>query len=128
MPTPQPTAEQMTEIQALAARWGEVVARRMYGPTGPGLDVDFATMEQIALAAARGLTEGTLTALLNQQTQQLPTTTPCPDCKRECPVTIEPRPVQGRSATITYREPVAHCPDCRRDFFPPADDFANRRA
>ncbi len=128
MSTSQPTPDQLAEIQALAARWGEVVARRMYGPTGPGLDVDLATLEQVALAAARGLTEGTLTALLDHQTQHAPTTVGCPDCGRDCPVTIEPRSLVGRAGAITYREPAAHCPDCRRDFFPPPDRAADRRA
>ena len=128
MPTSRPTPDQLAEIQALAARWGEVVARRMYGPTGPGLDVDLATLEQVALAAARGLTEGTLTALLDHQARQVPTTAACPDCGRDCPVATEPRPLVGRSAAVTYREPAAHCPDCRRDFFPPPDGPPDRRA
>jgi hypothetical protein len=125
MPTSRLTPEELTAIQTLAARWGQVVVRRAYGPTGPGLDVDLATMEQVAMAAARGVAEGTLTALLDQQAQQLPTTSACPDCGRECTRTTEPRPLVGRSATITYPEPVAHCPACRRDFFPPADWVAD---
>jgi hypothetical protein len=119
MPTAGPTPAELADIQALAAGWGEIVARRAFGSAGPGLQVDLATLEQVAAAAARGLTEGTLTALLDHQRHRLPATAGCPDCHRECPVTTEPRPLVGRSATVTYAEPVAHCPACRRDFFPP---------
>ncbi len=128
MSTPRLTTDQMDELRMLAVRWGEVVARRAFGPDGPGLDVDLATMEKIATTVARGLTEGTLTALLEQQAQTLSSEVACPQCGRACPVTREPRPLEGKSASISYSEPVAHCPDCRRDFFPPADRLANRRA
>jgi hypothetical protein len=62
----------------LAAQWGKIVARRACGDTGPGLDLDLAAMEQIAEAAARGLTEGTLATLLEQQAQALAADSPCP--------------------------------------------------
>jgi hypothetical protein len=48
----------------LAARWGKIVARHAFGADGPGTDVDLSAMEQVARAAAAGLTEGTLTTLL----------------------------------------------------------------
>jgi hypothetical protein len=48
----------------------------------------------------------------------LPQEQPCPDCQRPCPVRREERPLHCRGGTVTYAEPVCHCPDCRRDFFP----------
>jgi hypothetical protein len=128
MSTPRLTTEQMNELRMLALRWGEVVARRTFGPEGPGQDVDLATMEKIATTVARGLTEGTLTALLDQQVRKLPSEVACPECGRVCAVTREPRPLEGKSASITYSEAVAHYPDCHRDFFPPADRLADQRA
>ena len=65
------TAEELQELRPLAARWGKIVARRAFGDDGPGLDVDFDMMEQIAHAAAQGLTEGTLQTLLDGQTAAL---------------------------------------------------------
>src|ERR1700741_1974434 len=52
--------ELLQEIRDLAAGWGKIVARRAFGDGGPGLDTDFEAMEQLARAAAVGLTEGAL--------------------------------------------------------------------
>jgi len=110
----------LQEIRDLAAGWGKIVARRAFGDSGPGLDVDFDTMEQIARAAAAGLTEGTLSTALEQQAQSLGEQQPCPACGVPCPVCREPRALASSGATVTPSEPVCHCPAGRRDFFPPA--------
>jgi uncharacterized protein with PIN domain len=85
------------------------------------LDVDFRMMEQIALIAAQGLTEGTLEILLDQQANKLPQEQPCPKCRRLCATGPSERSLTARGAKIKQIERVAHCPDCRRDFFPPTD-------
>jgi hypothetical protein len=77
-------------------------------------------MEQIAAAAAHGLTQGTLQRLLQQQAQRLPDPQPCPTCDRLCPTQPRSRRLTARGADLEHVEPMAHCPDCRRDFFPPA--------
>ena len=115
-----PSAHDLQEIQALAARWGQIVARHAFGSDGPDTDVDPAAMEQVAGAAAAGLIEGTLTTLLEQQAQRLGSQQPCPACGRLCAVDYENRPLTVRGGhQLTQREPICHCPDCRRDFFPP---------
>ena len=119
------TPEKLQEIQQLAAGWGKIIARRVFGEAGPGTDIDFPTLEQIAAAAARGLTEGTLTTLLQQQAQPLRgTQQPCPACGRLCAVGFEQRPLKIPGGQLTLDEPLCHCPECRRDFFPPADPAA----
>jgi hypothetical protein len=120
MPRRQLTPEMLQQIRDLAAGWGKIVAKRAFGDQGPGLDVDFDTMEQIALAAALGLTEGTLSTSLEQQARALDEDQPCPDCGAPCPVRRQPRELATPGATVTHDEPVCHCPACRRDFFPPA--------
>lgn len=107
-------------VRDLAKQWGTIVAKHAFGPDGPGLDVDLDMMEQVACAAAQGLTEGTVERLLHQQADQLPATHPCPTCGRACPTHTEPRPLVVRGATVEHTEPVCHCPTCRRDFFPSA--------
>ena len=119
------TPEEIHELRRLAAQWGKIVARRAFGDDGPGLDVDFATMEQIALAAATGLTEGTLQSLLEQQAAALGEQQPCPDCGRPCALRRQERPLQVQGAALQQSEPVCHCPDCRRDFFPPTASAAS---
>ena len=113
------TPEQLREIQRFAAQWGKIIARRAFGDGGPGLDVDLDTMEQLAQAAATGLTEGTLQTLLEQQAATLGEQQPCPQCGRSCTVRRQERPLQVQGTHLQQREPVCHCPDCRRDFFPP---------
>jgi hypothetical protein len=115
------TPEQLAAVEELAQQWGKIVAKSAYGPNGPDLDVDFDEMEQISAAATRGLARGTLEHLAQQQAQQLPAQLPCPTCQTSAPVKTRPRKVVARGATITLQEPVAHCPACRRDFFPPKD-------
>lgn len=100
------------------------MARRGFGDDGPGLDVDFDAMEQVAQAAAAGLTEGTLQTLLERQSAALGEQQPCPECGRPCVVRRQERPLRARGAELRPSEPVCHCPDCRRDFFPPTADLA----
>ena len=123
MTTPRFTPEELQELHNLAAQWAKIVSKRAFGDEGPGLDVDFRTFEQIATAAAQGLTEGTLQLLLEQQAQRLPNEQPCPHCGKRCPTKPHTRPLTAERTEIQQTEPIAHCPDCRRDFFPPADGF-----
>ena len=119
MPRRKLSPQDLQEIRQLAARWGRIVARHAFGEAGPGTDVDLDAMEQVAAAAAAGLTEGTLVTLLEQQAQLLGTEQPCPDCGRLCTVRRAERPLSVRAGPLTQSEPLCHCPDCRRDFFPP---------
>ena len=112
------TPQELQEVRQLASQWGKIVARRGFGDDGPGLDVDFDTMEQIAQAAAAGLTEGTLQTLLERQSAALGEQQPCPDCGRACAVRRRERPLRARGADLRPNEPVCHCPDCRRTFSP----------
>lgn len=121
MSTPRFTAAELDRLRTLAAEWGKIVSRRAFGDDGPGLDVDFRTFEQIATAAAQGLTEGTLQLLLEQQAAKLPHDQPCPTCGTLCPTQAQTRTLTAQGAAVQQVERRAHCPDCRRDFFPPAD-------
>ena len=121
MPRRGLTAAELQELRQLATGWGKIIARRAGGDHGPvDLEFDLDAMEQIAQAAAAGLREGTLQTLLEQRAAPLGDQQPCPDCGRPCPLRQEARTlhVQG-GLPLPYDEPVCHCPDCRRDFFPP---------
>jgi hypothetical protein len=119
MPKRKLSPEQLAALEELAQQWGKIVATRAYGEDGPDLDVDFDQMEQVAAAVTRGLARGTLEQLTQRQARQFPDELPCPTCQKVCPVQTRPRDVVARGATLTLQEPVAHCPACRRDFFPP---------
>jgi hypothetical protein len=112
--------QELQKIRVLAAGWGQIVARRAADSGAAALD--FQAMEDLAAAAAAGLTEGTLAALMQQQAQALPAELACPDCGRLGTVRSESRPLTVRAGqTLPLAEPLCHCPDCRRDFFPPPD-------
>jgi hypothetical protein len=119
MAKPKLAPEQLAALEELAQQWGKIVASRAYGEDGPDLDVDFDQMEQVAAAVSRGLARGTLEQLTRRHAQQLAQELPCPTCQKTCRVHTRPRDVVARGATVTLQEPVAHCPACRRDFFPP---------
>ena len=100
MPRRNFTPQELQKIRELAAGWGKIVARQAFGDDGPALDVDFAALEQHA--------------------QRLGAQQPCPDCGRLCAVRREPRDLHVRGGPVLCQsEPIGHCPDCRRDFFPP---------
>jgi hypothetical protein len=119
MATHKPTPEDLDRITQLAKRWGRIIVKEHWGEHGPGLDVNLDQMEQVALAAVRGLLAGTLETATQQQAQQLTGPQPCPDCGRLCPVVTEERTITTGDGPFEHHEPKAHCPACRRDFFPP---------
>ncbi len=115
------TPEDLDRISELAKSWGKVVVRRAFGEAGPGLDVDLDQMEQVAVAAAQGLTAGALEEATAQQGRLLGTEQPCPACGQLCGLRPEERPIQVRGGTtFMHREPECYCPTCRRAFFPSA--------
>jgi hypothetical protein len=79
-----------TELEAAGHRLGRAVAQ--------------ATTERLALMQAEGMTGPQ----------------PCPTCGRTCPLVHRQRPLETIDGPIELREPVCHCPACRRDFFPAA--------
>src|SRR5438128_1690045 len=100
--------EDLRKIRALAAEWGHIVARRA---GDAATEFDFQALEDLAAAAAAGLTEGTRAALLGRQTQDLPDQLPCPDCGRPCRVGREDRGLTIRAGqTLRLAEPVCHGP------------------
>jgi hypothetical protein len=114
------------ELRNLVYGWGKVVTRRAFGDAGPGLDLDFDTIESLAVDAAQTLIRGTIEETLRCQFQLLGDEQPCPQCGRRCPVEKAPRTLAVRGGTIDYDEPKCHCPTCRRDFFPATSQFAAR--
>jgi hypothetical protein len=112
--------DDLRRVTQLAKGWGKIVCRRAFGEQGPGPDVDLTQMEDLACAAARALLAGVLEEATQAQAERLGDSHPCPGCGRDCPVTVQERPVEARGGPFEHREPACHCPTCRRDFFPSA--------
>lgn len=48
-----------------------------------------------------------------------PPSAKCPECGTRCDTSRKKRQVRSVDGSLTVDEPVAHCPKCRRGFFPP---------
>lgn len=107
------------EIQQIAEGWGKLLAREGF-PSGPGLDVTLADMEEIAALAAQAVVKGAIETMTQDQAEALGEAADCPTCGKPCPLQRKSREVTVRGGTATLAEPVAHCRRCRRDFFPSA--------
>ena len=127
MATRKLTPEDYQTITRLAKQWGKIVVRQAFGDQGPGLDVNLTQLEEMAYAAAQGLTAGALEEATSRQEQQLGETQPCPTCGRRCTVTEAERPLHVKGGTFQFREPKCYCLTCRRDFFPSASGSAAGR-
>ena len=115
------SAKDLEQIRKLAEGWGKIVARQAFGENGPGLNVDLEMMEEVAVAAAQGLTKGTLEVATQQQAAALAAEQPCPQCGASSPATEnETRGIRVRGGAFEHREPVHYCRHCRRSFFPSA--------
>jgi hypothetical protein len=136
MPSTQLKDAKVQEILALAEGYGKILADTAYGPEGPGLDVDFTTMETLGVAVQQSLFKGMCERLTKRQADRLPDAQPCPDCGAECVVErTEPdappdesppsRPFQARGGTFELTEPQCFCRSCRRSFFPSAGGAAD---
>jgi len=136
MPSHQLREEKRRALVELAEGWGRIAAGEAYGPDGPGLDVDLAGLEEIAVQMQQALLKGFCEATTQQQGGRLPQTLACPQCGAECEV--EPREGKrppdrkGRSRSMQLRggafelvEPRCYCRSCRRSFFPSADGAAD---
>jgi hypothetical protein len=109
----------LKEIEEIAAGWGKLVAKEAF-PEGPGLDVTLADMEEVAARAAKAIVRGAVENMTGEQAKQFGEELPCPICGRMCAVKRKVRPMKVRGGEATLDEAVAHCPACRRDFFPSA--------
>src|ERR1700722_4050524 len=100
------TPHDLQAIQELARRWGKIVCKQAFGEQGPGPDVDLTTMEDVTVAALRGLVAGTLEAATAQQAASLGSHQPCPDCGQLCLVRPQSRSVTTRGGPFEHQEPV----------------------
>ena len=128
MPFTKAPSEDLSKLRDMAYGWGKIVSRRVYGEEGPGLDIDFDSIETMAVDIGQAVVQGAIEQALKTQWKLLGDHQPCPECTRDSPVVATPRTIQVRGGTIAYDEPVCHCPECRRDFFPSPPELAARLA
>src|SRR5207249_5308876 len=94
------TPEDLAQITKLAKSWGKIVVRQAFGDDGTGLDVDLSQMEDVAVAAAAGLTAGGRGEGTAPHGPRLGAARPCPECGRPCRVGAGERPVVVRGGVV----------------------------
>jgi hypothetical protein len=99
MPFTESPSSDSSEIRDLAYSWGKVVSRRTFGEAGPGLDLDFDSIESLAVDIAQALLQGTVEEILRTQTERLGAEQPCRHC--------EPGAPAGRRTCRTWLGPGA---------------------
>ena len=80
----------------------------------------FSEIEDAGQSLGRRLSRFTQSRLANEIAAGEPQSRDCPTCGQSCPVEVAKRTVTGLDGPVEILEPKAHCPACRRDFFPSA--------
>lgn len=117
----QDASELLNALEPAIRAAAKNVVRHAYGPEGLPWGTRFLDAESLAVQAGDLLTRAVLQAALQEQAGQ-----PRPDHLSSCPSCSGPldgrpaeaRAVQSRRGAVTWEEPTAYCPHCRRAFFP----------
>jgi len=91
-------------------------------------DVPFHVLEAAGHALGRAVAQATTERLTLARAERLCEPQACPTCGRQCSLLHQERPLETVDGPIELREPVCHCPACRRDFFPSASSLGTQSA
>jgi hypothetical protein len=80
----------------------------------------YSTLEQAASDLGREVSRQAQQRAACEVRADAPETVACPTCGRDCPVTTKRRVVRSVDGPVKLHEAAAHCPTCRRSFFPSA--------
>ena len=102
-------SDDLSELRDMAYGWGKIVTRRAFGESGPGLDLDFDSIESLAVEMAQALTRGTVEEILKANfncsaTSSLVLNVRVLARSKKDP---EPWPVRGGASTTTNRSVIA---------------------
>jgi hypothetical protein len=111
------------QVRAYVEGVAKNLVDKLYGPDGPPWGTTLTDIEDLFLDVREVLTEQMLDLSLSRQAQALPAQPEaerlCPSCQQALPCPdANPRVVQTRVGEAEWTEPQAHCPRCRRAFFP----------
>jgi hypothetical protein len=80
----------------------------------------FSEIEEAGQKLGRFLSRLSQSRLANEVAAGERASRACPTCGKACSVELARRSVSGLDGPVEVMEPKAHCPACRRDFFPSA--------
>lgn len=78
-------------------------------------------IEQAAHDIGQQLARATQQLHMNELAARLPDSADCPTCQKHCSLVPFKRTVTSGDGPVEIQELKAHCPRCRRDFFPSSD-------
>jgi hypothetical protein len=81
----------------------------------------YSVIELAALRLGRELSVEAQQRAAREVAAECGTRAACPTCGTDCPVQHQKREVTSLTGPVELLEAVAHCPKCRRSFFPSAD-------
>jgi hypothetical protein len=84
------------------------------------------SLEQAGRALGRQLSVAAIRRAVREAAALSDKTARCPVCDHECDVGFAKRMVHSLEGLVELLEPKAHCPVCRRDFFPSAGNAGAR--
>ena len=87
----------------------------------------YSVIEARAHELGRELSRRIQARQMGQFAGQAPETARCPACGTRCRLDRQGRRITSVDGPLTVEEPVAHCPRCRRGFFPPPRAAGPRR-
>jgi hypothetical protein len=122
------TPKQVDELRHLIDGTAKNFVERVYGPQGPEWGTTFVDIEELAVQIGRAVSRKLCDRALQQQAARpVPTEDQaCPSCGGPLQTTEpEPRVVTTRAGETQWLEPHAHCPRCRRSFFPSVEAPGN---
>lgn len=108
------------ELVQSARLLGKKNSQWTFGERGPDLQVTLADLEQFLRPLMAAMAGGFLAVSAAEQTERLPETRPCPTCGHECSQEERERTIAAEQGPYTWAEPVCHCSQCERAFFPAA--------
>jgi hypothetical protein len=71
MPFTKSQSHDLSNLRDMAYGWGRVVSRRAYGDEGPGLDIDFDSIESLAVDMGQAVIRGAIEEVLRSQLKLL---------------------------------------------------------
>ena len=80
----------------------------------------FSALENASHALGREVATASLQRAACEAAAAAQTSAACPQCGASCLVETRTRTLQGLDGPVQVLEVAAHCPACRRDFFPSA--------
>jgi len=93
-----------------------------------GQQVRFTEMESAGHQLGRAVAQLATERLSWERAERMTGRQPCPTCGKCAPVVHQERDLTTIDGPVELHEPVAHCPACRRDFFPSACGIGSRSA